>query len=389
MIRSKGRGRREFLQGLAAAGACVAADGLLAGCGHRVVQRVALAPGNADSLGVHAAAHGLLVGFAVNTGMLKGDARYAQVVREQATIIVAENAMKFWAMRPTENAYKFDEADALVAFGEENKIKVRGHNLVWHQMPEWFGRMATKENARRLMVEHIETVASRYAGRIHSWDVVNEAVLLSDNRADGLRASQWLRLVGEDYIEVAFRAARAADPLALLTYNEYGIEGDNPADEQKRQAVLMMLRRLKARDVPVDALGIQSHIGSRWSYGVGLKRLIAEAEGLGLQVFLTEMDVNDSVLGRDASLRDAEVAAAARKYLDGALSEPGVKAVLMWGVQDAQTWLNYGKFARADHAPQRSLLFDDEFRPKPAYFAVRDAIDRRDASARRVTRGKL
>ena len=388
MIRRAGGGRREFMREMAAVAACVAADGLLAGCGHRVVQHAALVPGKADSLGVHAAAHGLLAGFAVNTGMLKADARYAHIVREQATIIVAENAMKFWAMRPTEGGYKFDEADALVAFGEENKIKVRGHNLVWHQMPDWFGRMATKANARRLMVEHIETVASRYAGRIHSWDVVNEAVLLLDNRADGLRASQWLRLVGEDYIEVAFRAARVADPLALLTYNEYGIEADNAADEQKRQAVLMLLRRLKARDVPVDALGVQSHIGAKGSYGVGLKRMIAEVQGMGLQVFLTEMDVNDSALGGDESMRDAEVAAAAEKYLNAALAEPAVKALMMWGVYDAQTWLNYGKFARADHVPQRPLLFDKEFRPKPAYFAVRNAIDRRDVSARRVRGAK-
>ena len=383
------RGRREFLRGAVGLGAVIAADGLLAGCGRRVAVRGMSAPATglaeAASLGAHAAARGLLFGFAVNTRMLASDARYAQIVREQATILVAENAMKFWAMRPSENVYKFEEADALVAFGDENKIKVRGHNLMWHQMPQWFERGATAESARRILVEHIERVVARYAGRVHSWDVVNEGIQISDGRADGLRASQWLKLVGDDYIELAFRTARAADPQALLTYNEYGIEAEGAESEQKRQAVLMLLRRLKARNVPVDALGIQSHIsaGGRAAYGAGLKRMIAEAEGLGLQVFLTEMDMNDSALPRDVAVRDRETAAVAGRYLDAALSERAVKAVLMWGVNDPQTWLNGAKYARADHLPQRPLLFDEQFGAKPAYFAVRDAMDRRELTRRK------
>jgi len=191
----------------------------------------------AGSLKAHAAARGFLFGCAVNSGLLAHDESYASLVREQANIVVAENAMKWAPMRPAIDSYYFDDADALVAFAEKNKMKVRGHNLCWHrQLPKWFAGEATAANARGLLTEHIERVAGRYASRMHSWDVVNEAVLVTDGRTDGLRDSPWLKLIGADYIELAFKTARNADPQALLTYNDYGIEGEDSASEKKRAA---------------------------------------------------------------------------------------------------------------------------------------------------------
>ncbi len=366
--------RRTFLAGSAAGLA-------LSGCAHRApvvppppAPELITGPG---SLKAHAAAHGFFFGCAVNLASLAKDASYAALVREQSNIIVAENAMKWGPMRPTIDTFNWVEADALVAFAEINKMKVRGHNLCWHrQLPKWFAAEATTANARQLLTDHIQQVAGRYAGRMHSWDVVNEAVLVSDGRADGLRDSPWLKLVGEDYIELAFRTARAADPTALLTYNDYGIEGEDAASEKKRAAVLAMVRRLKARRVPLDAFGVQSHISAGHRYGAGLANLMAALRGLGLQIFLTEMDVNDHDLPADDGIRDATVADTYSSFLDLALREPAVRVVLTWGITDRLTWLN-SEDSRTDHLPERCLPFDAQDAPKKAFFAIRNSFDQR------------
>jgi endo-1,4-beta-xylanase len=345
------------------------------------------------SLGVHAAAHGLLYGCAVNMNALGADAAYAALVREQCRIVVAENAMKWGALRPSAEGFNFDQADALVAFAESNRMKIRGHNLVWHQNnPKWLEAMATEANARELLVTHIETVAGRYAGRMHSWDVVNEAIRVEDGRADGLRNSVWLRLIGEEYIELAFKTAREADPQALLTYNEYGIEAETREGEQKREAVIEMLRRMVARRVPLDAVGVQSHIAAAATVaaggnksaasqvGAGLMRFIAAVRELGLQVFITEMDVNDRALAADGPGRDAAVATAYRQYLELVLGDAAVKAVLTWGITDRYTWLDHEE-GRADGKAERPLLFDAAGKAKAAFFAVREAFDQRGAAS--------
>lgn len=363
---------------------------LLGGCGRPLggVQGAALAPASsgrgiegAASLRSHAAKRGLLTGFAVVPALLRTDAAYANAVREQASLIVAENAMKWDALRPSATTYNFDDADMLLNFVEQSRMKIRGHNLLWHRsIPRWFTAAATQANAKQFLESHIETVAGRYAGRMHSWDVVNEAIQVSDGRPDGLRDSPWLRLVGDDYVEVAFRAARRADPQALLTYNDYGIEAENEQDEAKRQAVLLMLRRMRARRVPIDAVGIQSHIsaGSGARYGDGLMRFIASVRELDLQVFVTEMDVNDRYISPPVVARDKAVAQTYGDYLDHVLSDPAVTAVVFWGVSDKDTWLNY-EDSRSDGKPERPSLFDEKFKAKPDFFAVRDAFDRRRA----------
>jgi endo-1,4-beta-xylanase len=305
----------------------------------------------------------------VNVDALSKDSAYAALVREQCRIVVAENAMKWGALRPAAERFDFEQADALVAFAEANRMKIRGHNLAWHRdNPKWFDRVATTANARDLLVSHIETVAGRYAGRMHSWDVVNEAIEVGDGRADGLRNSSWLRLAGEEYIELAFKTAREADPQALLTYNDYGIEAETHTGEQKRAAVLELLRRMLARRAPVDAVGVQSHIsaGGDGRYGAGLMRFIAEVRELGLQVFITEMDVNDRALAPDVAVRDAAVAAAYRRYADLVLNDAAVKMVLTWGITDRYTWLNQ-EGGRTDGKPERPLLFDAAGRAKAAF----------------------
>jgi endo-1,4-beta-xylanase len=341
-----------------------------------------------DSLRSHAEARGLLFGCAVNPALLDMDGMaagtvtdpYTTLVATQANIVVAENAMKWGPLRPTPNTYDFTQADRLMRFAALASQRVRGHNLCWHQqLPSWFRTTATRDNARQLLTEHIQTVAGRYRGKIHSWDVVNEAVELKDGRADGLRNSPWLGLIGPEYIELAFQTAAAADPNAKLTYNDFGIELDTEEQSLKRGQVAMLVRRLKARDIPIHAVGVQSHLLATGPQpGEGLRKFIREMKTLGLDAYVTEMDVNTRGLSGGPEDQDAAVAQVYRSYLCLVLEEPNASVALTWGITDAHTWLNAsrGDWAkRADGSKQRPLPFDADMQPAPAFVAARDAID--------------
>jgi len=308
---------------------------------------------------------------------LRNDAAYAELIRSQAAIVVAENAMKFAPLRPSPTEFNFADADFFVDFAERNGIEVRGHNFVWHkQLPAWFDTYVTPQNAEKVLVDHITHVGSRYKKRIHSWDVVNEAIFPEDKRADGLRDSPWLKLLGPGYIETAFRTARRVDPHAMLVYNDYGIEADSDGDAAKRKAVLALLRSLKERGVPVDALGVQSHIsaGPDFVYGSGLAGLLAEVRKMGMRVLITELDVNDRRLTGDVEKRDAQVGELYGSYLGTALQDSATCAVLTWGITDRYTWQNNTE-SRTDGLPQRSLPFDDQYQPKSAFAAEVKALN--------------
>lgn len=341
-----------------------------------------------DSLRAHATARGLLYGAAVNPALLDVDGvaaanttdAYTQLVRGQTNILVAENTMKWAALRPTAQSFDFAQADRLMRFAALTGDRVRGHNLCWHEaLPAWFAATANKDNARKLLVEHIQTVTARYRGQVHSWDVVNEAVNPKDGRADGLRNSPWLELVGPDYIEVAFQTASAADPGAKLTYNEYDIELDTPEQTEKRGQVMVLLRRLKARGIPIQAVGVQSHLKADGSQpGAGLVEFVRQAGKMGLEVFVTEMDVNTRGVEGGPEAQDAAVVQVYRNYLGMMLAEPNVSVALTWGITSAHSWLNESKqpwAKRPDGTRQRPLPFDDDLKPTPAFAAIREAID--------------
>jgi endo-1,4-beta-xylanase len=350
-----------------------------------------------ESLRAHAEARGFLYGAAVATELLDVDGAaagktadpYTQLVLSQANIVVAENAMKWGPLRPSPTTFEFTQADRLMRFARVADQKVRGHNLCWHEsLPSWFATTATKDNARQLLVNHIQTVAGRYRGQMHSWDVVNEAVEPRDGRADGLRKTPWLELIGPEYVELAFQTAAAADPTAKLTYNDYGIELDTPEQSEKRAYVLMLVRRLKARGVPIHAVGIQSHLqadGPR--AGVGLRTFIRELKRLELEVYVTELDVNSRGVEGGPAVQDEAVARVYEQYLGLVLPEPNVLAALTWGITDKHTWMNTSTaewVVRKDGARQRPLPFDDEFEPTPAFDAVRSAMDGARAMVRPV-----
>ncbi len=337
---------------------------------------VSAVPPQLSTLREAAASRNLLAGCAVDVHALRTDTIYAHLVKQQANIVVAENAMKFGPLRPAPDQFRFDEADTLFAFAEANGMKVRGHNFVWYrQLPPWFAGYVTQQNARAVLVNHIETVGARYAGRVQSWDVVNEAIHIEDGQPGGLRNSPWFKLLGPGYIDLAFRTAKRVDPTALLCYNDYDIEGEFPAHAAKRAAVLDLLRGMQGRNVPIDAVGIQSHLsaGGDHRYGPGLQHFMQEIHGMGLKIMLTEMDVNDRALAADPATRDEAVAAVYRDYLNLTLASTDVIALLTWGITDKYTWLN-GEDARADKLPERCLPFDADLRPTLAYTAEVEAI---------------
>jgi endo-1,4-beta-xylanase len=341
-----------------------------------------------NSLEAHADAHSLLYGCAVVPELLDVDGiaaghsadGYTELVAGQTGILVAENAMKWGPLRPAPDQFRFTAADRLMRFAELTQKRVRGHNLCWHEaLPRWFSATANKQNARQLLTDHIRTVAGHFRGRIHSWDVVNEAIEPKDGLPNGLRNSPWYQLIGPGYIELAFRTAAEADPGALLTYNDYDIETDSPNQVEKRAQVLALLRRLKAAGVPIRALGVQSHLhAADQQPGASLTAFIRECARMDLQVFVTEMDVNCHGLDLSQDDRDEAVAHIYRDYLGRVLAEPNVPIALTWGISSARTWLNT-PFAQEDQLPhgarQRPLPFDDDYNPTPAFFALRSALD--------------
>src|SRR5580700_4602859 len=376
--------RREWMRQAAGVTAVAAMPELLGGRG------LAETPANsgqaitgAGSLKAHAAARGLLTGCAVNANLFRDDEGFRRLLAEQYNIVVPENCLKWNILRPTADTYNFADPDSLVAFAEAHGMKVRGHNFVWHEaLPGWFAGTVNKDNAHKFLIDHIRTVGGRYRGKIHSWDVVNEAIWIPDGRPDGLRSSSpWFQMLGPGYIDIAFRTAREADPKALLTYNDYSIEYDTDEEGKKRAAVLALLRRMKADNVPLDALGIQSHIRAVSTDGFrkGVRELCDSAKALGLQVFVTELDVSDdAVATNDTSERDKIVAEVYRNYLATALEGSEVKAVLTWGASDKNTWLNKGVKFRKQHPDrlQRPLPFDPDYTPAPVFFAMRESFDK-------------
>ena len=333
------------------------------------------------SLRDHARKYGLIAGAAISSKLLAQDPILGQLVAQQFGILVPEGELKWVALRPAQDRFDFSGPDQLFAFAAKHHMLVRGHTLVWHNsVPQWLTQPSATANARQLLVEHIQTVMSRYRGRVHSWDVVNEAILPKDAQPGALRKSFWYDNVGPDYIDLAFHTARAADPHAKLTYNDYGVETSSAEHTERRRLILDLLRSMQQRKVPLDAVGIQSHIKAAQpdTFGSGLAEYIAAIQSMGLEIYLTELDVNeDDIASNDPATRDAEVAKTYAAFLEVALANPAVKLMLTWGVTNRRTWLNDGPthHRKQPNRPQRSLPFDPQYRPTPAFFAIRDTLD--------------
>jgi endo-1,4-beta-xylanase len=341
----------------------------------------------APSLDVLARRKGLRFGSAISWGTPGADrgsianSPYERLVAAECGLIVAENEMKWQALRPSPATFAFERFDAILAWAERQRLGTRGHNLLWHQ-PKWFPKWLNsfdfgatpKREGERVLTTHIETVLTRYGKRIESYDVVNEAVRPADGQ---LYDTSLSTAIGgaEATLDLAFHTARAAAPSAELVYNDY--MSWEPGNASHRTGVLKLLEGFKRRGTPVDALGVQSHLVTQ---GLDAKTSVARLERdwrqfldavtqMGYALVLTELDVRDNGLPAEVSPRDRAVADFTRGYLDVTLSYPAVRDVLSWGLCDRYSWIE-GFEPRKDKAPRRPTLYDAAFRPKP----MRDAV---------------
>jgi len=373
---TEGFSRRRFLQDAGAAvGACFLSGISASKAGGGEMNAGALDV-NSTPLKTLAERKGLRYGCEATVREL-GDDQLSKLVASQCDLLVPGLALKWEALRPTPETYDFKNADWTYRFTEGHGMKLHGHTLVWHlALPKWFNSYATPKNAKQLMLSHINTVVSRYAGRTHSWDVINEAMLPSDKRSDGLRIVPWLELVGPDYIEMAFRAAAEADPQALLVWNENWLEEDTVGAEHKRAYFLQNLKRLRSRGVPIHAIGLQSHLKADHTNigGPQFKQFLDRVSDLGLKILVTELDVADSSLPNDIATRDQAIADIYYQYLNAVLSQKAVIAVLTWGLSDKYTWIA-DKNPRSDGAPVRPLPFDENMNPTAAWSSMARAFE--------------
>jgi len=365
-----GLSRREFLIGTSAAAVTAAFQ-------RTTARDVPLFSGTdtSQSLGERATAKGILFGTALRGEALKNVA-YGDLVTRQCKIGVPEGALKWDMLRPSPDKYDFGAADYYYRFLNSHGMAYRGHTLVWEQaLPSWFNNVVNAGNAKKMMLDHISTVVGHYAGKMHSWDVVNEAIEPQNGRSDGLKNTPWLQMLGPDYIEMAFRAAHEADPGARLIYNENWIEPDDRPTETKRQATLALITKLKQRGAPIHGLGIQSHLfAETFVGGPAYARFLQTVADLGLEILVTEMDIRDQHLLETIEQRDQIVAQKYYDYLAFMLQQPAVKAVLTWGLSDRYTWISQQN-PRPDGSPVRPLLYDEDLKPKLAWKAVAAAFD--------------
>jgi endo-1,4-beta-xylanase len=308
---------------------------------------------------------------------LVGDPMFAAAFAQQCGILVPENELEWWVIRPAPDEFDFSRPDWLSNFAQKHQMKFRGTTIAWDQgLPSWFISYVNSGNAKRVLLTHIATVVGRFSGRMHSWDVVNEVIQPNDKRSDGLRLKPWLELIGPDYIDIAFHACAEADPTALLVWNENHLEFNDPWSRAKREILIRLLRDKLKRNVPIHAVGLQSHISGTTSdfKNPEFTLFLRTIEDLGVKIMITEMDVADVDLPYDVNERDHTVAKVYYDYLTTMLREREVIAVLTWGLSDRYTFISQYK-PRKDKAPVRPLPLDSNMNSTEAWTAIARAFD--------------
>lgn len=361
--------RRKLLR----AATSLAAVGVCGGVATASVGMSQPAPG----LAAHAAARGMFYGCAIDHDTLAGPPAALAHVPAECSMVVGEYSFKWDSTQPARNDFSFTRADAVMDFAERNRLRVRGHNLLWHEaVPAWLPKILTPANGEALLTQHIEAVAGRYRGRMAHWDVANEVVQPDDMQPLNLRDTLWTRALGARCLDVAFEACARADPTALRVLNEFGTDYAIPWQERKRAALLTLLADLVARRVPIQAVGLQAHLDAAevtLDQAV-LAKFVADIASMGLKIVVTELDVRDNRLPADPVARDIAVAEHAGAWLDAVLPNPAVLGVLTWGLSDKRSWLD-AKFPRPDGLPQRPLPLDDKMSRKRLWSSIAAGFD--------------
>src|SRR5690242_15897465 len=304
-----------------------------------------------------------LIGTAVNTDLLGSDPTYTAILDREFNSVTPENAMKWESVEAQRGVLDFSAADRLVAHARAHHQIVRGHTLVWHsQLPAWLtAGTFTNDELEAILHQHITDEVSHFRGRIYAWDVVNEAF----NEDGTLRDTIWLRQLGPGYIAKAFRWAHQADPRAKLYYNDYNLEAIGP----KSDAALALVQSLRRQGVPIDGVGFQGHLGIHYPYPDTLGENLERFAAAGFDVAITEADVRMPLPVTDEKL------ATQADYFTGMLNScQAVRRCVsftVWGFDDKHSWVPTVFAGEGAATP-----FDENYQPKPAYFALRSALAR-------------
>ena len=318
------------------------------------------------------------IGVAVSPQSIKNK-ETVNFILNQFNSLTPENAMKMGPIHPAEDRYNWRDADSIVAFALANHLRVRGHNLCWHeQTPYWLfkdanGKQVTKDVLLQRLKDHITTVVNRYKGKLYAWDVVNEAI--DDDSTKFLRNSLWYQICGDEFIAKAFEYAHAADPQAVLFYNDYNTERP-----EKRERVYRLLKQLVDAHVPINGVGLQAHWSIYEPDNKDLEATIKKFAALGLKIQITEMDVSvypwekerrakrpgesdtyTPELQEKQSEKYADMFRIFRKY------KKVITGVTFWNLSDRYTWLDQYPVPGRKNYP---LLFDQNMQPKKAFYGV-------------------
>jgi endo-1,4-beta-xylanase len=343
------------------AGAVVSALVVAAACGSNNTPSSPTPPpppsNSSDTLKAAGSAAGKFIGTAVQSSLLNSS-QYETVVGREFSYLTAEYEMKWNIHEPNPGVFSFGAGDAIVGYAASRGQRVKGHTFIWHgATPSWVNGLSPAD-FRVAFERHIRTVADHYQGRVHTWDVVNEAIA---DDGSGLRDTVFRQKLGDGYIADAFRIARQADPQARLFYNDYGGEGAGA----KADRIYELVRDLVTGGVPIDGVGLQMHVSANnhpteTNIAANMRRLAA----LGLTVHISEMDVKiNSVAGSQQVRLDAQKTAY-HDIVRVCVLEPRCEVVTFWGFTDAHTWIS----------GDSPLLFDAQYVAKPAYTGVLDAL---------------
>ncbi|NIY69555.1 endo-1,4-beta-xylanase [Streptomyces malaysiensis] len=300
----------------------------------------------ASTLGAQAAQSGRYFGTAVAAGKL-GDGTYSTILDREFNMVTPENEMKWDTTERSRGSFNFGPADQIANRATSRGQRVRGHTLVWHsQLPGWVSSIGDANTLRSVMNNHINSVMGHYKGKVYAWDVVNEA--FADGGSGQHRSSVFQNLLGDGFIEEAFRTARSADPAAKLCYNDYNIENWNDA---KTQGVYRMVRDFKARGVPIDCVGLQSHFGAGGP-PASFQTTLSSFAALGVDVQITELDIAQAP------------ATAYANTVKACMSVSRCTGITVWGIRDTDSW----------RGGENPLLFDGGGNKKAAYNATLTAL---------------
>ena len=331
---------------------------------------------------------GLTFGTAVRLKYLTDEADLRLAVQAQCGELTPEIGLKWAVIEPRRGALDFSEMDDLAAFALKHKLKLRGHTLLWHQsVPAWAAATLQHDKDWDLLTRYFASVMPRYGASIDAWDVINEPIA-TGHRMDGLRQSVFLDAFGPEYISHALSTARVFAPSGKLFINEYGLEYDTPEEKARRYLLLKLLERLKKANVPLDGVGLQSHLDLRKGrVSVSeIRAFLNNIEDLGLLVRVSELDVKESDYAASVEARDHMVADEVKRYLDVVLGARRFTGVTTWGLSDRHSWLevtpeDLARFPEAWKSGggpglNRGLPYDSDMRPKPVYAAIAGALRR-------------